>query len=72
MIRMHVNLTNSLDDMKNIVRLKIKSYDSLLSDVNEAKNYYVDINAFNDVTGTHSCIYNIDTSTSLRPSRQRL
>ena len=63
LIDMHVNLTNSLDDMKNIVRLKIKSYDSLMSEINKAKNYSVDINAFNDVTGTHSSIYNIDTST---------
>ena len=72
LINMHVNLTHSLNDMKNNVMMKITHYDSLLSEINEAKNYYVDINAFNDVTGTHSSIYNIDTSTSLRPSRQTL
>ena len=58
LIAMHVNLTHSVNDMKNIVMIKIKYYDTLLGEINEAKNYYVDETALHDVTSTHSSIYN--------------
>ena len=58
LIGMHVDLRHSLNDMKNLVILKIRYYDTLLGEINEAKNYYVDESALHDVTRTHSNIYN--------------
>ena len=70
LILMHVNLMYSLDDMKNIVMIKI---DSKLGEIYEANNYCVDENALHDVTRTHDSRYNVDTSTTtLRPPLQRL
>ena len=68
---MHVNVTHSLDDMKKNVMIKMEHYDSILGEINEAKNQYVGENALKDVTTTDDSRYNIDTSTP-RPPLQRL
>ena len=58
LIEMRVDLTYSLNDMKNLVMIKIKYYDTELGDINKGKNYYIDQSALHDVTSTHSSIYN--------------
>ena len=57
-IDMHIKLTYSLNDMMNIVILKIEYCDNELRNINDTINSYVNKSALNDITSRHSNIYN--------------